>query len=408
MTRLSPEKEAELIADGSAEIISIEELSQKIERARKENRQLIVKYGADPSAPDIHLGHVVCLDKLRQIQHFGHLVVFLIGDFTGMIGDPSGRSKTRMPLTRKEIEANARTYRDQVSKVLDVSKAVIEYNSKWSISLTPEDIIRLCSKHTLARVLERDDFAIRFKNEIPISIHELLYPIFQAYDSVMLKADIEMGGTDQKFNFLLARDLQREFCQEPQVVLMMPLLLGTDGKEKMSKSLGNQIGITDEPREMFGKVMSIPDNILENYYRLLSHLSNDEIDKIFEDIKNGKINPRDVKLKLAHLITSSFYSVDIANECQEEFKRVFSEGGLPDEIDEYEVSTVDGRVWLIGIIEEMGLCSSKSEARRLLRQGAVYLNNRRLSQKEEDIIINSGDILKVGKRRFVKLRIKSR
>jgi tyrosyl-tRNA synthetase len=406
MKRLTPEKEAEIIANGSAEIISIEELSYKIEKARKEKRPLIVKYGADPSAPDIHLGHVVCLDKLRQIQEFGHRVVFLIGDFTGMIGDPSGRSKTRMPLTGEEIEKNAETYTTQVSKVLDVDKAVIEYNSKWSTCLSPEDIIRLCSKHTLARILERDDFTMRFKSEIPISIHELLYPIFQAYDSVMLKCDMEMGGTDQKFNFLLARDLQREYGQEPQVVLMMPLLVGTDGTEKMSKSLGNQIGITDEPREMFGKVMSIPDNIMENYYRLLSHLPDDEIDRIFEDVKKSTINPRDIKMKLAHIITSFFYSADVANDCQEEFKRIFSKGGLPDEIEEFAVKTVDGRVWLIGLIEESGLCQSKSEARRLLRQGAIYLNNRRLSPDKEDVIINNGDILKVGKRRFVKIIIK--
>jgi len=406
MRRLTPEKEAELIINGCAEIISQEELVIKIDEARKERRPLIVKYGADPSAPDIHLGHVVCLNKLKQIQELGHTVIFLIGDFTGMIGDPTGRSKTRTPLTRGEIEVNAQTYANQVSKVLDIKKAVIDYNSRWSSPLKPEDIIKLCSKHTLARILERDDFAIRFKNGIPISIHELLYPIFQAYDSVMLKADMEMGGTDQKFNFLLARDLQREYGQEPQVVLMMPLLVGLDGKEKMSKSLGNQIGITDEPREMFGKVMSIPDEIMENYYILLSHLPDDEIDSIFEGIKKGAINPRDAKLKLASIITGFFYDYETAHNCFEEFERVFSKGGIPDDIKEFEIKTDDGRVWLIGLIEEAGLCLSKSEARRLLRQGGIYLNNRRLSREEEDVIVKNGDILRVGKRRFIRIKIK--
>ncbi|HEC79634.1 MAG TPA: tyrosine--tRNA ligase [Firmicutes bacterium] len=406
MKNLTPEQEADIICSGSAEVVSRDELISKIKRSRDEKQPLRIKYGADPSAPDIHLGHAVCLYKLKELQDLGHKVIFLIGDFTGMIGDPSGLSKTRTPLSKEKIELNAKTYTEQVSKILDIEKAEVSYNSIWHADMNFEEVLRLCSKYTVARILERDDFAKRLKAESPIGIHELLYPLIQGYDSVMLKADIELGGTDQKFNFLLARDLQREYGQEPQVALMMPILVGTDGKDKMSKSLGNHIGIAEEPKEIFGKLMSIPDEVMESYYRLISRLPEEEIDSIFKDIESGKLNPRDAKMRLAHIITARFHSEEDAMSAEEEFKRVFSQGGLPDDIPEIEVKLKDGKVWLIGLIEREGLVSSRSEARRLLSQGAIYLNDRRVKGSEEDISVKDGDILKVGKRKFAKLVIK--
>jgi len=401
---MDTKRQLEIIKEGCAELIPEKELLQKLSK----KKQLRVKWGADPSAPDIHLGHVVVLRKLRTFQELGHKVVFIIGDFTGMIGDPSGKSDTRVPLTRRQVEDNAKTYKEQVFRVLDPKMTEVTYNSKWLRKLTLEDIINLAAKYTVARMLERDDFVKRYTQQKPISIHEFLYPLIQGYDSVMVKADIEIGGTDQKFNLLVGRELQREFNEEPQVVMTMPLLEGTDGVQKMSKSLNNYIGVTDKPSQIFGKTMSIPDSLMMKYYELLSGLPKSETGKIREGLKNNMLHPRDVKKRLAKILVGTFYGSKEAEAAEKEFESVFKEGGLPSEVPVIALAAKDiekdGTIWLPRAIVVCGAADSTSSASRLIEQGGVEVNGAIIRDKKAKIRIEGETLLKVGKRKFAKLK----
>jgi tyrosyl-tRNA synthetase len=389
----------ELLKKNVVDLISEEDLRKKLEEAEKEKRPLRVKLGADPSAPDLHLGHLVVLRKLRQFQDLGHKIIFIIGDFTGRIGDPTGRNKTRPPLTEEEVRENARTYQEQVFKVLDPSLVEIRFNSEWNAPLTSRDVIeKLASRYTVAKLLERDDFNMRYKNGIPIYVHELLYPLFQAYDSVAIQADVELGGTDQVFNLLVGRDMQESYGQEPQVVMTMPLLVGLDGEKKMSKSLGNYVAFNDNPRDMFGKLMSIPDNLMPTYYKLLTDYSEKQIDEILSG------HPRDAKLKLAWTITSFFYGEEEATNQQEEFVRVFSRRELPEYIDAYEIETLynEGVKTITDLLVHIGAASSRSEAKRLVNGGGVELNGVKIEDPLTPLTLTPGSVLRVGKRKFYK------
>lgn len=405
-------KQLEIIKRGAEEIISEAEFISKLEKTAKEKRPLRIKFGADPTAPDIHLGHTVVLRKLRQFQDLGHKIIFLIGDFTAMIGDPSGRSVTRPPMSEEEVENNSKTYVKQIGKILDLDKIEIVYNSHWLNKMNFSDVIKLASHYTVARVLERDDFSNRYKKEEPISIHEFLYPLAQGYDSVELKADIEIGGTDQKFNLLVGRALQKEYGQAPQVVLTMPLLEGTDGVRKMSKSYGNYIGINEPPREIFGKIMSVSDELMMKYYKLLTDVPEKELGQIIEEIHQNKINPKDVKSRLAKLIITDYYPKEEADKAEAEFNEIFAKKGQPDEIAEYRVYPKDGKLEIsfIDIMVENNMVSSRGEARRLIEQGGVNIDNQKIST-EKVIYTGINDkkdfLLKVGKRKFLKLLIEN-
>ena len=359
---------------GTVEIIREEDLRAKLEKSARTGVPLRVKLGADPTAPDIHLGHTVVIRKLRAFQDLGHTVIFLIGDFTGMIGDPSGKNTTRPQLTREEIEANAETYKAQIFKLLDPDKTEIRFNSEWMDKLGAQGFVRLASHVTVKQILERDDFAKRLTEERPISLHELLYPLTQGYDSVALEADVELGGTDQKFNLLVGRNMQREYQQEAQVCVIMPLLEGTDGVQKMSKSLNNYIGINEAPSEMFGKVMSISDQLMWRYFELLTNLSVDEISAMRSSADAGERNPRDIKVELAKRIITDFHSAEDALAAEDEFNRMFREKQAPSEIEERSFPVGDGRWALSRMLVETGLAASKGEARRLIEQGGVYMD----------------------------------
>ncbi len=389
----------EIILRGVAEVISEEELTNKIRRSVKDGRPLRVKAGFDPTAPDLHLGHTVLLQKMKQFQDLGHQVIFLIGDFTGMIGDPTGKTQTRPPLTPEQIKTNAATYMEQVSKILDISKTTVEFNSRWMSKMSPSDIIQLTGKYTVARMLERDDFQKRFREQRPISIHEFLYPLIQGYDSVALSADVELGGTDQKFNLLVGRELQKEYGQEPQALIMMPLLEGTDGINKMSKSLNNYIGITEAPGEIFGKVMSISDGMMVRYYELLSDATTDEIRKI----KTNQVHPMEAKKTLAEELVNRFHGKGVGKKAREEFEKQFSKGEIPEEIPEVVVSWEGVSMPLAKIMQLTGVATSASEGKRLIKQGAVELDSVR--QTDPEVRVGPGNyLLKVGKRRYVKVR----
>lgn len=400
---LSPERQLEIIKRGAVEVILEKELLHKLERSCKEDRPLRIKAGFDPTAPDIHLGHTVLLEKMRQFQELGHELIFLIGDFTGMIGDPSGKSETRKPLTREEVLENAKTYKEQISKILDLEKTTIEFNSRWMSSMSVEDLIRLASHYTVARMLEREDFKQRFMNQSPISIHEFLYPLIQGYDSVVLKADVELGGTDQRFNLVVGRELQREYGQDPQVLVLMPLLEGIDGVKKMSKSLGNYIGITEPPREMFGKIMSISDELMLKYYELLSHKTLEEIKDLKEGITNGSIHPKEAKENLALEIVERYWGHEEALKAREEFEHIFKDKGLPEEIREISFHWDGEEIWVPKLMKLTGLVGSTSEAVRLIKQGAVLINDTKVVDTERKI--PEGEyIFKVGKRKFLKIK----
>jgi len=403
---MSIDEQLEYLRKGTLEIIRESELRTKLEKSAKTGRPLRVKLGVDPTAPDIHLGHTVVIRKLRAFQDLGHTVIFLIGDFTGLIGDPSGNSATRPQLTREEINANAETYKQQIFKLLDPDKTEIRFNAEWMDKLGSDGFIRLASHVTVKQILERDDFAKRLADERPISLHELLYPLTQAYDSVALEADVELGGTDQKFNLLVGRNLQREYEQEAQVCVIMPLLEGTDGVQKMSKSLGNYIGINEPPAEIFGKVMSISDDLMWRYYELLTDLSVPEIEALRVAARLGGRNPRDIKSELAKRIITDFHSKESADEAEEEFKRVFVRKEMPEEIEE---RTVRFEVWeLKALLVELGLASSKADARRLIEQGGVSVDGERCDPKINKYYPikpdKPGYDIKVGKRRFVRVR----
>ena len=397
-------QQIEIIKQGCVELIPENELVKKLEQ----KKQLRVKWGADPSAPDLHLGHTVVIRKLRTLQDLGHKIVFIIGDFTGMIGDPSGKSETRVAMSRKDVEANAKTYKDQVFKILDPKKTEVIYNSKWLSKLTLEDILGLAAKYTVARMLERDDFIKRYTEQKPISIHEFLYPLIQGYDSVMVKADIEIGGTDQKFNLLVGRELQREYGQEPQVVMTMPLLEGLDGVQKMSKSLGNYIGITESPTQIFGKTMSIPDQLMIKYYQLLTGLPKQEIEKIKEGLKNNILHPKDVKKRLGRILVETFYNKASADEAEREFENVFKEGGLPDNIPVVAIRSgdmeKDGSIWLPKAMVLGKVADGTSAASRVVEQGGVEVNGVVIKDKKAKIKLTGEILVKVGKRKFVRLK----
>ena len=375
----SIEEQFEYLKKGTVEIIQEKELLAKLARSVKNNKPLRVKAGFDPTAPDIHVGHTVLIRKMKHFQDLGHDVIFLIGDFTGLIGDPSGQSATRPPMTREQINKNAETYKAQIFKILDPEKTIVDFNSRWLGKLTSFEIINLMAKYTVARILERDDFSIRLKNGQPISSHELLYPLMQAYDSVALQADVELGGTDQKFNLLVGRDIQREYQQEPQIVMTMPLLEGTDGVEKMSKSLNNYIGINEPPAEIFGKIMSISDPLMFRYHELLTDISSSEIEKWQAEIQKGDLNPKDLKARLAGIIVADFWGEEKARQAAEEFDRIFKKKELPDEMLIIELKAPD--VPLLDLLVDNGILPSRGEAKRLVRQGGISIDG----QKIEDI-----------------------
>ena len=389
---------------GAVEIIREEDLRAKLEKSARTGRPLRVKLGADPTAPDIHLGHTVVIRKLRAFQELGHTVIFLIGDFTGLIGDPSGKTATRPLLTREEINANAETYKRQIFKLLDPDKTEIRFNSEWMDAMDAVGLVRLASHVTVKQILERDDFEQRLAENRPLALHEVLYPLVMGYDSVALSADVELGGTDQKFNLLMGRNLQREYNQEPQVVLTTPLLEGTDGVEKMSKSLGNFIGIDEPPREMFGKIMSISDELMWRYYELLTDLTVGEIKQMSNRAANGEVNPRDIKVELAKRIITDFHSKSAADAAEEEFNRVFRRKEVPDEIEEREVEAAP---WsLPRLLVRVELAPSVAEARRLIEQGGVRIGGVRQASPGIVVSAKTGEesLLQVGKRRFLRVR----
>ncbi len=399
-----------IIKRGVVHLIEEQDLIRKLEKAYQSKKPLRIKAGFDPTAPDLHLGHTVLLRKLRQFQDLGHEVYFLIGDFTGMIGDPTGRSETRPALTKEQVLKNAQTYKEQVFKILDPKKTKVVFNSQWFSQMTAEEVVKLCAKYTVARMLEREDFKKRFELGIPINIHELIYPLFQAYDSVALEADIELGGTDQLFNLLIGRDIQREYGQEAQVIITLPLLEGLDGVQKMSKSLGNYVGIMEPPFEMYGKIMSIPDSIMWKYYELLTEVSTEEIEDMKDKVSSGKLHPKEVKKRLARTLVAYFHSEKEALKAEEEFERVFSKKEAPTLVPEIEVSS--GKLWIPGFLKEQGIVKSSSEARRLINQKALDLTTLNINNSstevltQEEIFLNPGNyLLKIGKKKFLKLKV---
>lgn len=399
---LSPEQQLEIIKRGSVEIILEKELLHKLEKAHKENRPLKVKAGFDPTAPDIHLGHTVLLEKIRQFQELGHEIIFLIGDFTGMIGDPTGRSETRKPLTKEEVLKNAETYKEQVFKILDPEKTKILFNSEWFEKMSAMEIVRLGAMKTVARMLEREDFKNRFQSQQEITILEFYYPLFQAYDSVHLKADVELGGTDQRFNLLMGRQMQETMGTDKQVVVMMPLLEGTDGVQKMSKSLGNYIGISEPPKDMYGKLMSISDELMIRYYELLSHITVEEFNALKDGLKSGSVHPKKAKENLAMEIVGRYWSRDAALKAQEEFDRMFKDKGTPDKIPVFELEWDEEDMWLPKLMKLSGLAPSTGEAMRLIKQGAVQIDSRKVS--DTDMKLGRGNyLIKAGKRKFVNI-----
>ncbi len=395
------DEQLEFLKKGTVDLIREDDLRKKLERSAKTGMPLRVKLGLDPTAPDIHVGHTVVIRKLKAFQDLGHTVIFLIGDFTGMIGDPSGKNVTRPPLSREEINVNAETYKRQMFKLLDPEKTELRFNGEWLDKFTAADFVKLCAKTTVKQILERDDFTKRMNEEKPISLHELLYPLVQGYDSVALNADVELGGTDQKFNLLMGRNLQREYDQEPQVIITTPLLEGLDGVQKMSKSLGNYIGIEDAPNEMFGKIMSISDELMWKYYELLTDLSISEISNLRSQMAAGE-NPRNLKVNLAKLIIADFHSTEDASAAEEDFVKRFVQKEVPDEIEQKQIAA--GSYVLSQLLADVGLAASKGEARRLIEQGGVKVNTEKATSANSEISVGSaGVLLQVGKRKFLKL-----
>ena len=394
-------EQMDLIKRGAFEIIPEEELLKKLENSAKNKKPLNIKLGCDPSRPDLHIGHSVVLRKLAQFQSLGHQAILIIGDFTGMIGDPSGRNVTRPALSLEETRINGQSYLEQASKILDKEKTKIVYNSEWLGKMSFEEVIKLSSKYTVARMIERDDFTKRFKAGEPISLHEFLYPLAQAMDSVAIESDVELGGTDQKFNLLVGRDIQREFGMEPQVILTMPLIVGTDGVEKMSKSYNNYIGISESPSEIYGKTLSIPDSLIYNYYELATDIPNESLKEIKSKLDSSDINPRDIKRALARILVEMYHSADAAKQAEEEFDKVFIKKEIPDEIPEYKLGN-NSEYGILDLIVTVNFAPSKGEARRLVAQGGVSIDGEKIDDIGARIKINNGSILKVGKRKFIK------
>jgi len=400
---LSLEEQLKVIKRGAVEILPEEELIWKLRESINHNKPLRIKQGFDPTAPDIHLGHTVCLRKLRQFQELGHQVILIIGDYTGMVGDPSGLSETRPQLTFDEIKRNAQTYQEQFFRVVDESKTEVHYNGEWFSRMSFQEIMRLASNFTVARMLERDDFSKRYKEQIPISIHELFYPLMQAYDSVMIEADVEIGATEQKFNLLAGRQIQEVYGQKPQVILTMPVLAGTDGEQRMSKSLGNYIGVAEAPGEIFGKVMSIPDEQIYSYFELVTDVGIDELSQIKQELEDKKTNPMVLKRRLAKQIVRMYHSQQEADKAYQEFERVFSKKELPEDIPVKHLEHDQAEMWIGHYLVKAGCASSTSEVKRLIKQGGLYIDNERIEDENLKIAVAGEKLVRLGKRRFFKI-----
>jgi tyrosyl-tRNA synthetase len=405
---LKPEEQLERIGFGTVDLISKDDLLKKLKRSAETKKPLLIKFGADPTRPDIHIGHTVVINKLKTFQDLGHHIHFLIGDFTALIGDPSGKNTTRPILSREQIEENAKTYAKQIFKILDPDKTEIVYNSKWLAPMTSIDFIRLASRYTVARILERDDFSNRLKNHTPISVHELLYPLTQGYDSVALKSDVELGGTDQKFNLLVGRDLQSQYQQEPQCILTMPILEGLDGVNKMSKSLDNYISVVDTPKDMFGKTMRVSDELMYRYYELLSDITSAQLEQLKKDVKSGNKHPRQVKVDLAKFLVTRFHSASDAQNAEDEFNRIFVQKGLPDTVEEKKIKPAKD-VALNQLMTHLGITQTNSEATRLIEGGGVSIDSEKVSNSKIRIDLEPGKefILKAGKKKFLKVIVEN-
>lgn len=401
--KLTIDEQVALIERGAVNIIAREELGAKLKRSQDTGVPLKVKAGFDPTAPDLHLGHTVLIQKMKHFQELGHEIHFLIGDFTGMIGDPTGKSETRKPLTPEQVAKNAETYKEQVFKILDPARTRVVFNSTWLNPLTSQEFIRLAAQLTVARMLEREDFKVRFENGRPISIHEFMYPLIQGYDSVALHADVELGGTDQLFNLLMGRDLQRVWGQEPQVVITMPLLEGLDGVNKMSKSLGNYIGITESADDIYGKTLSVSDDLMFRYYELLSDLAAEEIAQLKSGMASGTLHPKKVKQQLARELTARFHGPEAAQQAEANFERVFSQHELPEEMPEFTLPASGEGIWLPKLLAETEMVKGTGEARRMIQQGAVTVNGDKAGDVEQIIKAHGEVLLKVGKRRFCRV-----
>lgn len=402
------QRQLEIIKRGTVEIVPENELVDKLRRSIQEKRPLQIKLGLDPTAPDIHLGHTVVLQKLRQFQELGHQIIIILGDFTGRVGDPSGKSETRKQLSEADVLANAKTYKEQIFKVLDAERTQVRFNSEWLAPLNFADIIKLAACTTVARMLERDDFSKRFRENLPISIHEFFYPLMQGYDSVALQADVELGGNDQKFNLLMGRTLQKEFGQEPQIALTMPILEGLDGVQKMSKSLGNYIGIDESPKDMYGKTMSIADELMLRYFELVTTVTLAELRELEAGWQAGAIHPRDLKMRLAREIVTMYHGAEAAQGAEEEFKNIFQKKELPDEIPQVVVTSADleeGKIWLPKLMVLAGLTASNGEARRLITQGAVTVGDKKITDVNYHVEPVDGLVIKAGKRKFAQVKL---
>ncbi len=402
----APEEQLKQLKKGAAEIVSEAELLAKLKKSHKENKPLRIKAGFDPSRPDLHIGHTVLLNKLRQFQQFGHHVIFLIGDFTALIGDPTGKNEARPPLTEAEVKANAETYARQVYKVLDKSKTEVAYNSTWMMKFTSTDFIKLTSQYTLARMIERDDFTKRYNAKTPIHLHELLYPLVQGYDSVALKSDVELGGTDQKFNLLVGRELQKSWHQEQQCILTVPILEGLDGVQKMSKSLDNYIAVEDTPRDMFGKSMRVSDELMFRYYELLTDITVEDLEQLKSDMKSGKKHPRAIKVELGRLLVERFHGTEAAANAVAEFDRIFVNKGLPDEIPSKEIAATE-QLAIAKLMVDTGLAASNGEARRLIEGKAVERDGKKIEDPQLKVDLKAGEsfVLKAGKKKFVRVQV---
>ena len=403
---MNPEEQLKIIKRGVSELITEEELLRKLRRSQETGKPLKIKAGFDPTAPDLHVGSAVVIRKMKHFQNLGHEIIFLIGDFTGMIGDPSGKTATRKQLSREEVDENAKTYERQIFKILDPKKTRVVFNSEWCAGMKFEDVLGLTSRYTVARLLERDDFATRMANNLPISVLELLYPLVQGYDSVALEADVELGGTDQTFNLLVGRTLQREYGQEPQVIITMPLLEGTDGIQKMSKSIGNHIGISEPPEEIYGKTMSIADEFIWKYFDLATEVPTDQVEEMKARFRSGDMHPKEAKQRLAREIVTLYHGEGKALEAEERFEKVFARKELPDDMPRLSIKQADmsdGKVWVVKLLVQSGFAQSNGEARRLIQQGGVRINQKEVTLDNCDVSVKNGDVLQAGKRRFAEL-----
>ncbi|URJ58579.1 tyrosine--tRNA ligase [Paenibacillus polymyxa] len=402
------ERQLEVIRRGVAEIVPEDELKRKVIKSVVSGEPLKIKLGLDPSAPDIHIGHTVVMHKLRQFQELGHQVQLIIGDFTGRIGDPTGKSETRKQLTEEDVQRNAQTYKEQIFKILDPEKTKVYYNSEWLGPMSFADVVTLSAKVTVARMLERDDFTKRYQNGLPISIHEFFYPLMQGMDSVALQSDIELGGTDQKFNLLMGRTLQKEYGVEPQATITLPLLEGLDGVQKMSKSLGNYIGVDEEPNEIYGKSMSVPDELMLKYFELATDITNEELAELAKDVKDGSVHPRDAKMKLAGTLVRMYHGEEAAEAAKQHFVTVFQQRALPDDIEEFTLTAdqlEEGGIRVIQLLTHLGFAASNGEAKRSIQQGSVKINEEKWTDVNEAYTPKEGDIVQVGKRKFAKIKL---